>query len=196
MKSLNLCVDIDGTVTEPHYWLNRANRFFKTQVEPKDVRSYDIHEVLGVKRSAYDEFYSLFGKLVHKEARARMGAAEVLNKLYMRHRIHFVTAREERMKDVSMEWLSRHNFPMDTIALLGTCDKVGQARDLKCDLFIEDSLENARMLSEAGFHVLLIDCSYNKGALPFNTVRVNNWFQIEKIVEHISMETKPSGFAI
>lgn len=196
MKKLNLGIDIDGTVTEANYWLPRANRFFKTKVEPKDVKQYEIHEVLGIKKGMYDEFYNLFGKLLHKEAKARTGASEVLNTLSREHSIHFVTAREEKMRDVSLEWLERHQIPVDSIVLLGSYDKVDEARKLKCDIFIEDSLQNAAMLSEAGFPVLLMDCSYNKGALPKGIIRVNNWYQIGRIVDDISKKDEHLRIAI
>jgi len=196
MRKLNLCIDIDGTVTQPHDWLPRANRFFKMQVEEKDVKKYEIHEVLGIKKSAYEEFYNLFGKLLHRDAKIRTGVKEVISKLSLSHGIHFVTAREEKMRDVSIEWLKKHQIPMDTISLLGTCDKVDRARKLSCDIFIEDSLVNAEMLCRNGFPVLLLDCSYNKGALPVNIIRVNNWFQIEKIIEDTSLKSEQFQSAI
>lgn len=37
MKSLNLCIDIDGTITEPYYWIPRASEYFKTHIEYKNV---------------------------------------------------------------------------------------------------------------------------------------------------------------
>lgn len=183
MQKLNLCIDIDGTVTEPFYWLNRANKFFGKQVKPEDVSVYEIHRVLDIAEDDYNEFYDLYGQLLHKEAEARFGASEVLKRLYDHHNIHFVTAREGVMKDVSVAWLEKHEMPMDSIWLLGSHYKVDQARELKSDLFIEDNYSNALQLAKAGFDVLLIDCSYNKGNLPHNVTRVKNWFQIKTLVE-------------
>ena len=183
MQKLNLCIDIDGTVTEPYYWLERANRYFDKQLKPEDIIAYEIHTMLGVGEDDYNEFYDLYGKLLHKESEARFGASEIIKRLYHNHKIHFVTAREEKMEDVSIEWLARHEMPMDTIAHLGSHYKVAKARELKSDLFIEDCYNNAVQIAKAGFDVLLIDCSYNKGPLPQNVVRVKNWFEIYKITE-------------
>lgn len=183
MEKLNLCIDIDGTVTEPFYWLNRANRYFGKQVAPEDISVYEIHRALGISEDDYNEFYNLYDKLLHREAEARFGASEVLKKLYQEHKIHFVTAREEEMRTVSLEWLADHQMPLDTISLLGSHYKVDKARELQSDLFIEDNYSNALQLAKAGFDVLLIDCSYNKGNLPHNVTRVKNWFQIKTIVE-------------
>jgi len=183
MERLNLCIDIDGTVTEPYYWLERANHYFGKQLQPEDVTSYDIHGVLGVEEGDYSEFYNLYGKLLHKESEARFGASEAIKRLYHNHNIHFVTAREDLMEETSVEWLERHQMPMDSIWHLGSHYKVDKARELSSDLFIEDSYSNALQLAGAGFDVLLIDCTYNKGPLPYNALRVGNWMEILKIVE-------------
>lgn len=183
MKKLNLCIDIDGTVTEPYYWLERANRYFDRQLKPEDIIAYEIHRMLDVEEDDYSEFYEIYGKLLHKESKPRFGASEIIQNLYRCHNIHFVTAREEKMKETSIEWLSRHQMPMDSIAHLGSHYKVEKARELKSDLFIEDCYSNAIQLSKAGFDVLLIDCSYNRGPLPQNVTRVKSWFEIAGIID-------------
>lgn len=101
MSMLNLCIDIDGTVTKHYYWLQRANTHFNTKIETKDVTVYEIHEVLGIEEAAYDKFYNAYGELLHKEAEIRFGAKEIISLLYDFHQIHFVTAREEKMRQRS-----------------------------------------------------------------------------------------------
>ena len=196
MKNLNICIDIDGTVTEPYYWLADANRFFNKQVKPEDVLSYDIHEAMGIEKCAFDAFYDEFGESMHRKAQIRPGAKEVIDRLSGLHQIHFVTAREEVMRGVSLEWLQKHGIPFDTISLLGSWHKSGTARDLQCDLFIEDSLCNAQELAQAGFDVLLVDCNYNKAILPAGVARVNNWCQIERMVQNISTKKAQLQLAI
>jgi uncharacterized protein len=182
MQRLSLCFDIDGTLTDPYYWLPRANKFFGRNIRPEDVTRYKNHEALGVEEKEYDEFYSVYGPILHNEAEIRSGVHEVINELYKTHYIHFVTAREEKMEFVSIDWLNKHQIPLDTISLLGSHDKVQMARDLEADFFIEDSYDNALQLAGAGFDVLLIDCSYNQGPVPSNITRVYDWHQIKKII--------------
>lgn len=105
MQRLSLCIDIDGTITDPYYWIPRANRYFGTKVKPEEVISYKMHEVLGVEERQYDDFYYAFGTSMHNEAAIRSGVREVINEFDQTHYIHFVTAREEKMKDiVSGRW--------------------------------------------------------------------------------------------
>lgn len=188
MKSLNLCIDIDGTVTEPYYWLSKANEYFNTNIKPKDVTIYEIPELLGIEVDDYNQFYNSFGKSLHMEAKVRFGAKEVISKLYENHQIHFVTARKNEMLDISLEWLTRHEIPLDSITMVGSNDKVFKAILLASDLFIEDRYDNAIQLSQAGFDVLLIDCTYNQGSLPSNVMRVKSWHQIVKIVENHALQ--------
>lgn len=189
MQRLSLCIDIDGTITDPYYWLPRANKFFGKKIRPEDVTTYDMHEVLGIEEREYNEFYNFFGATMHHEAGIRGGVSEVLRDFYKTHYIHFVTAREEAMRFVSVDWLSQHHIPYDTISLLGSHDKVQSAVDLECDFFIEDKYDNAIQLATAGFEVLLIDCNYNRGPLLPNITRVYDWQQIKKIiVQHLEKE--------
>ncbi|MBN7772802.1 5' nucleotidase, NT5C type [Clostridium aminobutyricum] len=188
MKRLNLCIDIDGTITEPYYWISRVNEYFNTHLEPEDAIHYEIHKILGVNPEAYSQFYKEYGELLHKEAKIRFGAAMAIKDLHSIHRIHFVTAREEKMKQVTLDWLSDHKIPMHSLSLLGSHDKIHKAEELKSDLFIEDRYENAIQLSQAGFEVLLIDCNYNRGALPANVTRVKHWFQIGAIIEQYAQQ--------
>lgn len=182
MKSLNLCIDIDGTITEPYYWLERANTYFGSSLLPVHVTQYEIHKLLGIEPEDYMDFYRENDVLLHSEAQIRLGASEVLSSLYGKHFVHFVTAREEKMTDVSLQWLKKYQIPMDSISHLGSHHKVEKAVELQSDLFIEDSLENALELAASGFLVLLMDCTYNKGHLPDNVLRVSNWFEIERII--------------
>lgn len=96
----------------------------------------------------------------------------------------------EHLKQTSIEWLEKYKMPIDSISLLGSYDKVNKAKELECDIFIENRYENAVQLSEAGFNIILIDCNYNKGILHDSVVRLKNWYQIEIIVSDYSNEAK------
>lgn len=191
MIKLNLCIDIDGTITTPFYWLKDANTYFNTNLKPEDINKYDIHEVLNITREEYLEFYDIFGEKIHSRAKLRTRARRVLMKLCQYHDIHYVTAREKRMTDVTYSWIEKRKLPSNGIHLLGSHHKVDKAKELNCDIFVEDRYENALELSQAGFKVFLINCNYNLLPIPEEIIRVRDWDEIyDEIVVYSNKKFK------
>lgn len=188
MKKLNICVDIDGTMTEPYYWLKAANAWFKTNVQPDEVREYDIHTVLGIKREAYLAFYDIFGEELHRSSKPRPRASSVLHKLSQQHNIYYVTARQSIMETVTLEWFKAHNMPEAPLYLLGTHHKSDMAKELKCDVFIEDRYENAIELAMSGTPVLLMDTTYNRFPTILDIERIFNWTDAERNINLLASE--------
>lgn len=188
MKGLNLCIDIDGTVTTPYYWLKDANNYFNTNLKPEDVIEYEIHSALNIERDEYLKFYDIYGEELHAKAKLRNRARRILCKLTEYHNIHYVTAREKRMTEVTLWWLEKKKLPIDGVHILGTHHKVSKANELNCDIFIEDRYENALELSKAGFKVLLIDCHYNRSPLSKEITRVKDWDEIYEEIARYSAE--------
>ncbi len=178
-----LCIDIDGTITEPFYYLERANDYFGICLMPEDMRHYDVDLNYGVPRQAYLDFYKFFGERIHYEAASRKGAAFELNRLAEFHEIHYVTAKAPEMFSVSKAWLQLNGFPQGQIHCIGSHYKVEKARELSCDVFVEDRKENAIELSKEGFQVFLMDCPYNQGIFP-NVCRVFKWSEITFALEN------------
>lgn len=183
MKALNICVDIDGTITEPYYWIKEANKFFNTNIKEADVTKYEICEVLGISNEEYLEFYSKYGAKIHLEAQIRNNAKRVLWEMSKKHNIFYVTAREERLKEETIRWFNNHDLPTGELFLLGSPQKAQKAKELNCDIFLEDRYENAVELSKEGFQVLLLDCNYNRFKLTPGIQRVLNWDEINLIIK-------------
>jgi uncharacterized protein len=181
-EKLNIGIDLDGTVTVYDYWLARANTYFGRQIKPEAITVYNIAQILGITSEDYASFYRLNGENVHRESAIRPDAARVIHALRPQHRIHYISARDPYLWRVSMEWLTRHDLPLDSLSLLGSPHKSGRAQELACDIFIEDSLENALELAQDGIRVLLIDCPYNQGLLPQGITRVASWAQVEQAI--------------
>ncbi|MFZ5967892.1 MAG: 5' nucleotidase, NT5C type [Bacillota bacterium] len=188
MLGLNICIDIDGTLTDPYYWIDEANKYFQKSVRPEHVTAYEIHKVLNVSPEEYIEFYEMYGERIHGAAIIREHVKEVLDNFRKRHNLYYVTAREAKMDKVSKEWIQKHQLPCDGLFLLGSHYKVDKALELQCDVFLEDNYQNALQLAQAGFQVLLLDTYYNRYPLPNGVVRVNNWLEIQKIIENLSLE--------
>lgn len=188
MKHLNICIDIDGTITDPYYWLSYANRYFNSNISESQVTSYDIHKILNIKQSEYLEFYENFKVEIHTNQKLRSDVKDILVELHKFNYLYFVTAREKSLELVTFLYLLNHEIPFDEVFILGTHNKVPKAKDLNCDIFIEDSYDNAIELSNSGFKVILLDTNYNRLPLNHNIIRVHNWMEISQIITKISRE--------
>lgn len=186
MKSLNICVDIDGTITDPYYWLDYANDYFNVNFKEEDVTDYSIAKVLNIEEEEYSKFYEDKKFEMHAKEKLRIDALDELDLLYKSNNIYFVTARDKSLELLTKIYLNQYDIPFDDLCVLGTPDKVSTAQKLSCDVFIEDSYSNAVSLSSNGFKVLLIDTNYNRLPLNDNITRVYDWRQISQIIYKLS----------
>ncbi len=181
---LNICVDIDGTITGAYDWLELANSYFNKNVKPHEVTRYEINEVLNISNDEYLEFYLRYGKELHAAASVRQHARDVLQRLNNEHSIYYVTARDKTMEQVTKKWFMEKDLPKGQLYLLGSHHKVQQAKELDCHIFIEDRHENALELARAGFQVLLMDCNYNRLPLINGITRVSCWQNIYEAIDN------------
>ena len=188
MKNLNICIDIDGTITDAYYWLNLSNKYFNTNVSKEQVTEYSIPNVLGVEESVYAEFYENHKFQIHLEQELLPNARKLINKLSIYNNIYFVTARDKSLTMLTHGYLKKNEISYDGLYVLGSPDKVETAKQLNCDIFIEDSYDNALQLSNAGYKVLLIDTNYNRLPLNDNITRVYNWKEIYKIINKLLLQ--------
>ncbi len=186
--SLTVGIDIDATLTEPYYWLPWTNAHFGLNQKPEDITSYDLAESLGITEEEYRQFYDQYGEAIHEFSPVRKEAPDILQRLALNHQLYYVTARHPKMKQVTKNWLDRHDIPGEGLHLLGSHNKVEKAQELECDLFVEDRYENARAIAETGVDVLLMDCTYNRGLemLP-NMKRVENWHQVQDVIHFMEI---------
>ena len=187
---MNICIDIDGTITDPYYWIESANKYFNKNITADEVTQYELHKIIGITRDEYTDFYNKIKFKLHSEETIRKDAVEVIQKLAKLNNIYFVTAREKCLEIVTHKYLNKYEIPYDSVYVLGSAHKVGTAKNLNCDIFIEDSYENAIELSETNFKVLLVDTNYNHLPLNKNITRVFNWNEIYDIIVKMLLQEK------
>ncbi len=190
MNTLNICIDIDGTITNAYDWLDLANEYFKKNITEDQVTEYEIHEVMGIERQEYDDFYNKNKFKIHSSQELRDSAKLVITALHQLHNIYFVTARDLELKTLTHLFLRNNEIPYDKLFVLGSHYKVHKANELDCNIFIEDNYNNAIQLSEAGFNVLLMDTNYNRKPLNDKITRVNNWNEIFLIITELASQIR------
>lgn len=185
---LNICIDIDGTITDAYYWIHLANKYFNKSVKEEDVTSYEMSEVFGISEEEYRGFYNKYIEEIHMQATIREDVQEVLALLSAHHDLYFITARDQKLEKLTIDFMKKNKIPYDDIYVLGSHYKVDKARELDCDIFIEDNYNNAIQLSLAGFDVILMDTNYNRKPINNKIKRVSSWKEIYGIIRNIELE--------
>lgn len=65
------------------------------------------------------------------------------------------------------------------IYMLGSDYKIDKAKELKCDIFIEDNPLNALQLAQGGISVFLLETNYNRDTKYDNITKVKDWEHIK-----------------
>ncbi len=187
MKKLNICIDIDGTITDPYYFMPYFNQYFNKNLGPEDCHTCKLEDLYEVTLEEIIDFYIKEGDTMHLNAPVQEGVKEILWEMYEKHNLTFVTARNKRIESITLEWIKAQNLPPIPVHSLGSYHKVDKAKELNCDLFLEDNPENTRELAMAGIKVLLVDTNYNRYLDVENTMRVHSWYEIKDIIDKISI---------
>lgn len=182
MKRLNICIDIDGTITDPYHFLPYLNNICDKEMKPEDWTTYnwdilygkEISELLSIFHTDYIKCYG--------EAEVVQYAKEVIEELNIDNNLYFVTARSSVLEDITRKWLDDKGFNSIDVHLLGSDYKIEKARELECTIFIEDNPANALQLANEGIKVLLINTNYNTNLCHENITRVNHWNDIKDYV--------------
>lgn len=190
MKNLNICIDIDGTITDAYFWLEEANKYFNKSVTVDQVTEYFIYKVMNVEILEYEKFYEKNKFKIHSKQELREDVKISLKKLSILHNVYFVTARDKSLTMLTHSYLKKNELYYDELFVLGSHYKVEKAKELNCNIFIEDSYDNAMQLSKAGFKVLLMDTNYNREKLNENIIRVYNWKEIYEKINKLLLHNK------
>lgn len=175
MKRLNICIDIDGTITDPYCYLEHFNQHFNQNIAPEDFNHHRLDVVYKASKDDMIDFYKKNGSYMYLSATVQKFAKEILWELIEQHNIFFVTARLKDSHSTTQEWMKKNGLPNVPLYSLGSHYKVDKAKELNCDIFLEDNPKIALELVEAGINVVLIDTHYNKYISHPKIKRVFNW---------------------
>ncbi|MEG0843191.1 MAG: hydrolase [Romboutsia sp.] len=181
---LNICIDIDGTITDPYHFIPYLNEMCSKNISPTDCITHkweDLYDI-GID-DILNKFHTSY-MYSYKEADVVEDAKDIIEALCKEHNIYFVTARSEVLTEITTTWLNEKGFANIDVHLLGSDYKIDKARELSCNIFIEDNPSNAMQLAQEGMTVLLIDTNYNKNIEHKNIIRVNNWIEIKEVIEN------------
>ena len=212
MIKLNICIDIDGTITSPYHFIPYLNAYdnlynlaaIRHRITKEDVKqvletvglgdtgrkkvakfSLGMRQRLAIAQAMNTMISEFHEKYMHSYGEAKVvdDAKNIIDELKKNHNLYFVTARDAKLTDITKNWLNENGFEEIDVYLLGSDYKIQKAKELECHIFIEDNPSNAMQLANEGMKVLLIDTNYNKEIEHENIVRVNNWIDIHGFIQ-------------
>lgn len=187
-------IDIDGTITDPATFIPFLNKAFNKNFTLEDITQYHLPPLLGVSEEEFWDWMKRHEKAIYAQAPPAKAAKKVLERLARRYQLIYITARPQYLKDVTVQWMERHRFPYHHIDLLGSHQKVEQAKKHGVQLFFEDRLETANAVAEElGIPVFLFQTPYNSGTAHPLIQRVNDWQEAEKRLEELFGPLTPEG---
>lgn len=183
MSNLNICIDIDGTITSPYHFLPYLNNMYNKNITEEECITLDWKELYGEDiEELLNKFHNEYMN-AYEEAEVVEGAKDIIAELCAENNLYFVTARSVDLTDVTTNWLEQKGFAGIDVHLLGSDYKIEKAKELNCNLFIEDNPWNAVQIAKAGINVILIDANYNKNTEHEKITRVKDWKQIKELIQ-------------
>lgn len=171
--------------------LDYHNNKYGTEFKKEQITTWSLETLYGYSSEEMSRFLDdFFSSPLHTSAAPIIGAVEGIERL-KDHELVVISARPEHIRDITEKWIMRH-FPniFSHIHLLGHADALGGmekskgelAVELGIDIFLEDSLGNAKNIVTQGIPVILFDRPWNQESLPENVYRADSW---KHALEHI-----------
>lgn len=159
----NICIDIDGTITDPYFFVPYLNKITGIDLKIEDYISNDWTITYGPE---FEEEYKNFDKNysnLYLEADLLPNSKGVIHMIEKVANVYFVTARDKEIENITKKWLTKNNLDnIELYSLNGNGGKVSMAKKLNCDVFIEDDPQNLENLFMSGCEVIIMDTNYNR----------------------------------
>ena len=191
---LKIGIDVDDVVADcAAPYLRAFAAEFGIELGDKPLGWHLLDTYADIPKEEKEEFrVRLYGGPFFSQLECYADCADAIARLAEAgHTIHFITARSERRRVVTEDWLRRHgllrhasgvhlrtvgDFVPRSYDAGGSAEyKVDRALDLALDAFCEDDPLISRRLAEAGVRVFLFDRPWNGDVANERITRVRDW---------------------
>ncbi len=179
--------DIDGVITaegqgENNIWYKNLKEYFGEDFK-KIKNTYDFAEAFNLSAAELDEFMTENLARIYSSVPPSLEARNTLEELKKQeNRIVLITARDEKFREITENWLARNDFIFDK--LYHTDNKGFLAAREEIKVFVDDHKENASDLMNNNIPVLLYTRYHNLDATSdMYYKRVEDWEEINRIIK-------------
>ena len=187
---MNIGIDIDDTIAKSleatdFYAKEYTENILKREFTIKKLDKYTPIWFL----DAYEwtlqedqEFFKLYQYRILQNSEPKEYAKEAIEKISNNNKIIIITARENELKDITINWFVKNKIKYDQI-IFEQKDKLKSVIDNKIDLFIDDNELICKSIAEIGIKTLMMDSRINRNVEIDGVERVYNWKEILKILK-------------
>jgi hypothetical protein len=186
MITLRIGVDLDNTILDAtsshlHYY-NLASGLSLTA---DDVNDFYIYRLYGWSPEERDKVFRQYGHDIHWNSLPYPLAIESIGEITQNHHVTFITARPEKFRTVTIDWLERYKFKYHDITF--TENKLQACIDLKIDVLIDDAPHYAEEFTHQNIRVILYDQPYNRHIAHDIVYRATNWNEVKLHLKNIGI---------
>ena len=190
---LNIGIDIDDTIAKSLEATDFYAKEFTENILGRKflMKNVDVYtpmwflDVYGWTLQEDQEFFKLYQYKILQNSKPKQYAKEVIEKLSNKNKIIIITARENELKDITINWFVKYKIKYDQI-IFEQKDKVKSVIDNKIDLFIDDNEMICKSIAEIGIKTLMMDSRINRNIEIEGVKRVYNWKEIENVIMNIT----------
>ena len=202
---MKIGIDIDDTTFVTVNAMIKYADIYHSQVLGREIAKnslglirnrYYLKAIYGWNDEEKFGFFDRYYKDVLKECKMIEESNTVCQKLKERgHKIYFITARLTNIKncpteEITKQSLKENHIPYDRL-IINASDKLTVAKENGIEVFIEDSYDTCKELSENGIKSILMTTKMNQDIDQGSIVRVKNWKEIYE--EILNMLQKSIG---
>jgi len=178
-------MDIDGVIVDlGTAMLPLLSEVCARAVVYQDLHSWDLGEALSIDEEAMNRAWNrLFDGDILRYAPPIDGAINGLSSLN-EHEVWLVTSRPISTQDLTLSWLHENRVYYDQIVFNRRGDKLSVGP--RFNVFVEDFLDEAITIAEAGIFTILFDQPWNQSSkLPANCKRAYNWDCVLQLINNL-----------
>ena len=193
---MNIGIDIDDTISEtfetllPYaqkYTIEELKRLPNIDMNQNFLDHFYIVKMFNWNKEEAMNFWIKYYEEILKQVNIKKFASDVIKKLKDNgNKIFLITARwareDNNVEEITKKWLKDNNIVYDKL-ILGADNKVNLVKDNKIGIFIDDSYQNCKDVSEnTDAKVYMMNTRVNEKFKIENVKRVYSWCELEHLI--------------
>jgi len=182
MKNLKLAIDIDGVIVDlVAAMLPLLSEACGRPIRHEDIYCFDIGKALNIESKMQYIWDKVYSGNILQTAPPIKGAIIGLDQI-SNHEIWLVTHRPKLAQKDTELWLDEKKIKYHRLEFVRSTKKLSVGLDF--DVFLEDNLEQACAIAEAGIPAILLSHPWNTcTTLPEKCIRVSDWDAIARQID-------------